>query len=144
LAEGRPAIDACIVALHAALPRAGGTAVGEAVLLALENDPELALPLIRKALLANIPTNRSQTAALLALMAKPWSRRELLRALEASADQEQTADARAPLLESGDEEARHSRMPADGHAGERRDLSPPLSTAPKRARGRSMAFIAWA
>jgi hypothetical protein len=89
----------------AALPSAGGTEVGEAVLLALENAPELALPLIRKALLADIPINRSQTAAILALIARPWSRRVLLGALAASDDQKKTADARAALLESGDEEA---------------------------------------
>jgi Domain of unknown function (DUF6896) len=57
--------------LLAALSRAGGTEVGEAVLLALENAPELALPLIRKALLSDIPFNRSRTAAILALIDKP-------------------------------------------------------------------------
>ena len=88
------------------LPKAGGTEVGEAVLLALENAPGLALPLIRRGLLADIPINRSEIAAILALIGKPWSRRELLGALEASDDQEKTADARAALLESGDEEAR--------------------------------------
>jgi hypothetical protein len=94
--------------LLAALPGAGGTVVGEAVLLAMEHAPELALPLIRKGLLADIPINRSQVAAVLALIAKPWSRRELLRALESSDDQEKTADARAALLESGDEEAQRA------------------------------------
>src|SRR5207302_9773480 len=88
----------------AALPKAGGTEVGEAVLLALEHAPALALPLIRKGLLADIPINRSQVAAILALIAKPWSRQELLGALEASDDQSKTADARAALLESRDEE----------------------------------------
>ena len=92
----------------AALPKAGGTEVGEAVLLALENAPEMALPLIRKALLADVPINRSQAAAILALIARPWSRRELLGALEASDDQDKTADARAALLESGDEEAQRA------------------------------------
>jgi hypothetical protein len=89
----------------AALPKAGGTEVGEAVMLALEHAPALALPLIRKGLLADIPINRSQVAAILALVGKPWSRRELLGALDASDDQEKTADARAALLASGDEEA---------------------------------------
>jgi hypothetical protein len=91
--------------LLAALPQAGGTEVGEAVLLALERAPVLALPLIRKGLRADIPINRSQVAAILALIARPWSLRELLAALAASGDQERTADARAALLESGDEEA---------------------------------------
>jgi hypothetical protein len=107
----------------AALPQAGGTGVGEAVLLALEHAPELALPLIRKGLLSDIPMNRSQTAAVLALIGKPWSRRELLGALEASDEQEKTADARAALLESGDEEAQKAvlaweeRNPHEDEAG---------------------------
>jgi hypothetical protein len=74
-------------------------AIGEAVLLALEYAPSHALPLIRRGLLSNIPCNRTTVAAVLALIAKPWSIRELLSALEASTGQEQTADARAALLE---------------------------------------------
>jgi hypothetical protein len=89
----------------ASLARAGGAEVGEALLLSLEHAPELALPLIRKGLLADAPMNRSQVAAILALINAPWSKRELLAALEASDDQEKTADARAALLELGDEEA---------------------------------------
>jgi hypothetical protein len=91
--------------LLAALPQAGGTEIGEAVLLALEHAPQHALPLIRKGLMADIPINRSEVAAILALIGKPWSRRELLGALEASDEQEKTADVRAALLESEDEEA---------------------------------------
>ncbi len=97
--------------LLAALPGAGGTAVGEASLLALEHAPELALPLIRRGLLSDIPMNRTQVAALLAVIGQPWSLRELLRALEVSDDQEKTADARAALLECGDEGARSPCLP---------------------------------
>lgn len=89
----------------AALPKAGGTEIGEAVLLALEHAPQHTLPLVRKALLADIPINRTEVAAILAVIGKPWSMRELLRALESSDDQERTADARAALLESGNEDA---------------------------------------
>lgn len=89
----------------AALAGAGGTEVGEAVLLSLEHAPELALPLIRKGLLADVPIARTEVAAILALIGKPWSFRELLRALETSDDQEKTADARAALLETGDPDA---------------------------------------
>jgi hypothetical protein len=46
--------------LLAALLQAGGTEIGEAVLLALEHAPQHALPLIRKALLADIPINRTE------------------------------------------------------------------------------------
>lgn len=91
--------------LLAALPKAGGPEVGEAVLLALEHAPGLALPLIRRGLIDDIPANRSKIAAILALIAEPWSRRELMAALEVSDDQQKTADARAALLESGDEDA---------------------------------------
>lgn len=84
-----------------AIPRAGGAEIGEAILLALENRPEYALPLIRKGLLAEIPMDRTVIAAILALIDRPWSTRELLRALESSSEQEQTADARAALLELG-------------------------------------------
>jgi hypothetical protein len=87
----------------ASLAKANGTVVGEAVLLSLEHAPALALPLIRRGLLSEVPLNRTQVAATLALIDAPWSMRELLAALEASDDQEKTADARAALLESGHE-----------------------------------------
>jgi hypothetical protein len=89
----------------ASLTRTGGSEAGEGVLLALEHAPEHALPLIRRGLLSDIPYNRTTVAAILALVGKPWSLRELLGALEASDDQETTADARAALLETGDPEA---------------------------------------
>ena len=92
----------------ASLARAEGTEIGAAVLLSLEHAPELALPLIRKGLVADVPMNRTQVAAILALINAPWSKRELLRTLEASDDQEKTADARAAFLESGDEAAQRA------------------------------------
>jgi hypothetical protein len=88
-----------------ALPLAGGTEIGEGVLLALAHAPEHALPLIRKGLLTDMPCNRTIVAAILALLAKPWSMCELLGALEASDDQHRTADVRAALLETGDPQA---------------------------------------
>jgi|GEM_PF-1068279 len=89
----------------ASIALAGGTVIGESALLALEHAPEHALPLVRQALLADIPCNRTTVAAVLALIATPWSMRELFRALETSDDQQRTADARAALLETGDAEA---------------------------------------
>lgn len=86
------------------LSKARGTEIGEAVLLSLEQAPELALPLIRKGLLADVPMGRTRVAAILALIAASWSRRELLNALEKSDDQQKTIDVRAALLESGSEE----------------------------------------
>lgn len=91
--------------LIAALPKVEGTDVGEGVMLALEQAPEHALPLIRKGLLSDTSMDRTTVAAILALIAKPWSKRELLRALEESDDQEKTVDARAAILELGDAEA---------------------------------------
>lgn len=89
----------------AALAKASRNEIGEAVLLSLEHAPELALPLIRKGLLADVPIDRTTVSAILALICKPWSMSELLGALEACDDQEKTADARAALLETGDPEA---------------------------------------
>jgi hypothetical protein len=90
----------------AELARAGRTEIGEAILLALEHAPELALPLIRKGLLADVPIDRTSVAAILGVINATWSKRELLGALAASDDQQKTVDVRAVLLESGDEEAR--------------------------------------
>lgn len=87
--------------LKTSLAEAGGAVIGEAVLLALEHAPEQALSLIRKGLISDIPCNRTTTAATLALIARPWSVRELVRALQVSDDQQRTADARAALLEIG-------------------------------------------
>src|SRR5258705_10255156 len=88
------------------LVRAGGIAVGEAALLALEHDPARALPLFRRALRSDIPVNRTMAAAVLALIDRPWSRSELLAVLGETDDQEATADCRAALLECHNEEAR--------------------------------------
>jgi hypothetical protein len=87
----------------AALPAGAGFA--ETCLLALEYAPELALPLIRQALRSRIPINRTTVAAILALIDRPWSRSELLAALNRWDEQELTADCRAALLECHDEEA---------------------------------------
>jgi hypothetical protein len=92
----------CRQEVLAALPRAGGYEMGEACLLALEHNPELALPLIRRALGSRVPANRTTVAAVLALIDRPWSRRELLANLEKWDDQEMTSDCRAALLECWD------------------------------------------
>lgn len=92
----------------ASLAKAGEMVIGEAVLLSLEHAPELALPLIRKGLVANAPAIRTEVAAILALINAPWSTRVLLGALEASDDQEKTAEARLVLLESGDQAAQRA------------------------------------
>ncbi len=90
----------------AALAKAGRTELGEAVLLALEHAPALALPLIRRGLLDEAPCDRTDVAAILAVFNTPWSRHELYQALDQSDEQERTADVRAAIMESGDEIAR--------------------------------------
>ena len=87
-----------------ALPSAGAAEVGEAVLLALEHAHPSALPLARRSLLSKVPRNRIKVAAILALIGKSWSKREMLAALEGCDDQELTAEIRIALLETGDEE----------------------------------------
>ncbi len=128
-------------------PAVVSEALGEACLLALEYAPGLALPLVRKALLSDVPANRSEVAAILALIDRPWSRRELLAALDRSGDQERTADARAALLEAGGEEVRRTVLaweernphePEPGHylEVEGRKVGPFYSTAEVMLRGR--------
>ncbi|RIK80824.1 MAG: hypothetical protein DCC68_10250 [Planctomycetota bacterium] len=81
------------------------TDIPEAVWLALEFAPQLALPLVRRGLACEVPMCRIEVAAGLALINAPWSRQELLRILSESDSQEVTAEVRAALLETGDESA---------------------------------------
>src|SRR5262249_11424654 len=61
----------------AVLLSAGGTVAAEAALLALEHTPAAALPLFRRALRAELGHMRLGAAATLALLDRPWGRREL-------------------------------------------------------------------
>jgi hypothetical protein len=85
-----------------------GNAVGEAALLALEYDTDRALPLFRRALRSLVPANRSFAAATLALIDRPWSRRELLSVLQEFDEQVATSECRAALRECHDAEAHHA------------------------------------
>jgi hypothetical protein len=108
--------DPCREDPRAALLGAQGVAIAEAGLLALEHAPEHALSLFRRALRSEIPLNRIEAAAALALINRPWSRRELLAVLRDSHDAEATAECRAALQECPDAEA-HSAVAAweQGH-----------------------------
>jgi len=99
----------CAHEMEDELLRAGGTEIAEAALLALEHAPRHALPLFRRALRSHIPHTRTVAAAILALIDRPWSRRELLAVLESSTEQAPTAECRAGLLETHDAEA-HRRV----------------------------------
>ena len=101
--------------MKAAFPRSEGIAIGEAALLALEHDPDRAVPLFRRALRSQIPANRTMAAAILALIDRPWSRRELTTVLSESDDQEATSECRAALLECHDQAA-HRTVEAWEHA----------------------------
>jgi hypothetical protein len=94
--------------MRASLARAAGIAIGEAAILALEHDPGQALPLFRGALRSPIPMNRAVAASALALIDRPWSRRELLAVLREKDNQEATAECRAALLECHDRAAREA------------------------------------
>lgn len=69
----------------------------EAALLALEFNPQYALDLFRRTLRSTIPANRDLAAAMLAILDQPWSRRELLRVLAESTEQDLTVECRAAL-----------------------------------------------
>jgi hypothetical protein len=98
--------DAASAELRALLPAAQGIAIAEGALLALEHEPEHALPLFRRALRSEIPLNRIVSAAALALINRSWSRHELRAVLGESHDPEATAECRAALRECPDAEAR--------------------------------------
>jgi hypothetical protein len=92
--------------MRQSLADAKGLAIAEAALLALEHDPGRLLPLFRRALRSPIPMNRTISAATLALIDRPWSRRELLALLGETDDPVATADCRSALMECHDAEAR--------------------------------------
>jgi hypothetical protein len=93
--------------MRESLARAGN-AVGEAALLALEHDPDRALPLFHRALRSPVAASRSFAAATLALIDRPWSRRELISVLQESDEQVATSECRAALRECHDAEAQHA------------------------------------
>jgi len=85
-----------------ALLKTGHELIGDALLLALEHAPELAIPLSRKGLRSETPYCREQTAMILAFVDRDWSRRELLQLLMESKDRIKTRQARAALSELED------------------------------------------
>ena len=85
------------------LPKAGQNSRGQAALLGLEfgSDPT---PLFRRAFLeqGSTPMDRTEAAAVLALLDSPWSRGILLSVLEESSESETTSECRAALRECRD------------------------------------------
>lgn len=85
LSRGRPAEAIALVARFAAVEVVegyfGNPMDDEYAFLLLEGAPEHALPYVRKALRSRIPAAVANMAALLSLLDRPWTRRELLAAL---------------------------------------------------------------
>jgi hypothetical protein len=85
-----------------------GRQAGRAALLAVEHLPEMSLPLLRRALRSTASHDRLTGAAVLALVDRPWSHRELLAVLDESDDADATAECRAALRESRVPEVRRT------------------------------------
>jgi hypothetical protein len=78
----------------------------EAAFLALDYSPAEGLDLVRRALRSRSEDVRDNVAAALAVVDRPWSRRELFAVLEDSDDHELTRSARAALLKNLEPEVR--------------------------------------
>lgn len=109
--------------LSSQLIRAGKRAIADAALLALEFAPHLARQLFRRALRSNIPLDRIESSAMLAVLDESWCREEMLAVLRESDDQQLTCDCRAALMMSRDHsvhtavadwERQHPHDPAQG------------------------------
>jgi hypothetical protein len=103
----------------------------EAALLALEHAPETAPPLLRRALRSG-RRERLTAAAVLALVDRPWSRRELVGALGDPRLAGRTAACRAALRESGDPEARRVADVWEADRASREGGGPRTSGGPGR------------
>lgn len=72
--------------------------LGDLAILTLEYLPDVAIDTFRRALRSVIPANRITAAAALAIIDQPWSRAELVSALNESDDGEQTCECRSALM----------------------------------------------
>lgn len=115
LAHGRRSEAVALVARFAAVEKVegyyGNPMDDEYAFLLLEGAPEHALPYVRKALRSRIPAAVANMAALLSLLDQPWTRRELLAALEeASLGVTERRYLAAALSRSGDLDARRRAL----------------------------------
>ena len=92
---------------------AGDQSLDEATLLALEYVPSVALPLIRRGLRCDIPYVHKTVAAVLGILDRPWSRRELLAVLEEAREDETIIVYATALRESDDVACREAAMEVD-------------------------------
>jgi len=92
------------------LAGAGDDSLDEASLLALEHVPSVALSLIRRGLRCGTPYVRHKTAAILGILDRPWSRRELLTALKESQEDRISGEYARALRESVDPGCREAGM----------------------------------
>jgi hypothetical protein len=83
-----------VIASFSSLPE---TFTARAALLAFQHAPDLAVPLLRRALHAASPITRADAVAILVLLGEPWCAPTVAEALETSADLEGTLEWRAGL-----------------------------------------------
>jgi hypothetical protein len=81
----------------AAFPSLGDALAPHGALVAFDHAPDLAAPLLRRALHARVPTTRADAAAVLVLLGEPWCAATLAEALGASADPAPAFECRAAL-----------------------------------------------
>lgn len=74
--------------------------LSEAAMFAMEMKLPCAMNLIRRSLRSEIPNNRIEMAAVLAIIDLPWCHHELACVLAETSDQEMTTECRTALLES--------------------------------------------
>jgi hypothetical protein len=105
------------------LRRINSNCLGDASILALEYVPDIALETFRRALRSKIPCNRIASAAALAIIDQPWSRKELIAVISESRDHVMTSECRSALMTTHSQEChrivldwerRNPRQPEQG------------------------------
>jgi hypothetical protein len=91
--------------IEKALPTIASPHLGRVAILALRYFPSMAVQAFRRALRSTAPCDRRTAAAALAIIDKPWSRKELTNVLDESNDRDLTAECRSALTHTHSVEA---------------------------------------
>jgi hypothetical protein len=91
-------------AIKQQLRRINSNCLGNASILALEYVPDIAIETFRRALRSKIPCNRISSAAALAIIDQPWSRKELIEVISESRDHVMTSECRSALMTTHSQE----------------------------------------
>lgn len=91
--------------IKAQLQRTTSSCLGDASILTLEYFPDIAIETFRRSLRSEVPCNRITSAAALAIIDQPWSRKELLAVIAESDDHMMTTECRSALLTTHSEES---------------------------------------